>query len=84
MPSTAYPPLSYEQLLALRIMRDAPDKGGHEIAEEANCAWRLMFDMNDAGLALSGYNRVAPKLSHPTITEEGLKTLQSAEEAGVI
>lgn len=71
--------LGYEQIKALRVMRDTPNKGGAEICAEADCSWDELFALSDRGLIAIGEERLKPKELHPTITEAGLSALAEAE-----
>lgn len=76
--------LGYEQLLALKIMRDTPDMKGSEIAKKADCSWDELFSMSEMGLIELGMNRINKHQTHPIITPEGLKVLSKAESEKTI
>lgn len=76
--------LSFEQLLALKIMRDTPDMEASDIAKAADCSWDELFDLSARGLVDKGMERLLPNHVHPFITDLGLNTLSQAEASGVI
>lgn len=87
-PSPARPPLSiysvlsYDQIRALTIMRDTPDREASEIAKAAGCSWEELYRLEDHGLITPGFDRLAPRAAHPVITARGrfVLTLAEAEE----
>ena len=76
--------LGYEQLLALRIIRDHPDKEGSVIAKDADCSWDELFAMAQKGLIDLGLSRLEPNATHPIITSDGIEAVQQAELEGLI
>ena len=76
--------LGFEQLLALRIMRDLPDIEASVIAKDADCSWDELFAMAQEGLIDLGLNRIEPNAAHPIITSDGIKAVQQAELEGLI
>jgi hypothetical protein len=79
-----YDNLGYEQLRALQVMRDTPDKEASVIAKEADCSWAELFALADRGLAEKGMERLSPKRVHPTITDAGKAVVTAAEADGVL
>lgn len=79
-----YDGLGYEQLLALRIMRDKLDVEGTVIALEADCSWNELFSLGQKGFIEYGMSRISPNQIHPKITNVGLITLADAEKDGVV
>lgn len=82
--STDIKGLGYEQLLALRFMRDKPDVEASTIAKECDCSWDELFALVGKGLADMGSERIAPKQMHPCITDKGLAVVSWAEKQDFI
>lgn len=79
-----YDGLGYEQLLALRLMRDKPNMELSIIAKEVDCSWDELIALTKIGLAESGLNRIHEKEVHPIITDAGLAILADAETDDII
>ena len=75
-----YNDLGYEQLLALRVMRDSPDLEGSTICKKADCSWDELFWLSKNGLIEAGIERFHLKQTHPKITNAGLAVLTDAEQ----
>ena len=73
--------LGYEQLRALRIMRDTPDREAANIANEADCSWDELFELSYQKLAGMGLGRLINEQVHPVITIKGLAVLKEFENA---
>jgi hypothetical protein len=71
--------LGYEQLEALRVMRDNPGKEGSEICREVDCSFDELFSLASAGLIDPGMGRVKDRQVHPVITKAGLTALAKYE-----
>lgn len=76
--------LGYEQLLALKVMRNAPDMEGSAICKDAGCSFQELYGLEQKGLINIGDERLKPKALHPTITAEGIETLDEAERKAII
>ncbi len=76
--------LGYEQLLALRIMRDAPNQEASAITKTADCLFEELFRLSERGLIDLGMERLEPNRVHPVITEKGRAAVSAAEGGGVI
>ena len=76
--------LGYEQLLALRVLRDKPDTEASAVCKETGCSFEELFALADKGLIDIGEERLMPEALHPTVTNEGLATLKEAEERDII
>jgi hypothetical protein len=76
--------LGYEQLLALRVMRGTKDMEGSAICKEAGCSFQELYDLSQKGLINIGSERLKPKALHPTMTAEGMATLDEAEREAII
>lgn len=76
--------LGYEQLLALRIIRDMPNMEGSVIAKKADCSWNELCDLAKRGLIDLGMNRIKSNQIHPTLTNNGLAELNKAEAENII
>ena len=72
--------LGYEQLRALRIMRDTPDREAANIANEADCSWDELFELSYQKLAGMGLGRLRIAISNPVITIKGLAVLKKFED----
>jgi hypothetical protein len=70
--------LGYEQLKALRILRDTPDIEGTALCKQADCSWEEMFRLAESGLITIGEERLAPKRLNPTLTTLGEQALKEA------
>ena len=78
------PNLGYEQLRALRIMRDSPNKEATVIAKEADCSWSELFELCALDLVAMGRERINAKESHPTLSYKGRILLAEAELQGLL
>jgi len=71
--------LGYEQLLALKIMRDHPNKEASVIAKDADCSWDELLAMAQRGLIDLGINRLETNKVHPIITLDGVRQAKLEE-----
>lgn len=74
--------LGYEQIRALKVLRDKPDIEGSALCSEADCSWAEMFQLGERGLIDPGMARVAPKQFHPVITDAGREAITQAVAMG--
>lgn len=71
--------LGYEQIKALKILKEDPDMEATELCRRADCSWDELFDLAQRDLINGGADRLVPKRMHPTITPEGEAALQEAK-----
>lgn len=64
--------IGYEQIVALKLMRDIPNLEGSVIARKADCSWDELFDLSKMGLIELGLDRIQLKRMHPLIKAAGL------------
>jgi hypothetical protein len=80
--------LGYEQLCALRILRDpiafTPNIEASDLAKEADCSWEELYQLAELDLIKMGEGRVAALACHPVITLQGLAALETAEKEGTL
>jgi hypothetical protein len=76
--------LGYEQLIALRVIRDTPDMEGSAICKQADCSFDELFRLAQHGLINLGEERLQANMVHPTLTGDGLAALVEAEQGNVI
>ena len=76
--------LGWEQLIAMRFMRDKLDTEASIIAKECDCSWEELFALVGKGLIDIGSERIAPKQMHPFITSKGIAVVLEAENQGII
>jgi hypothetical protein len=76
--------LGWEQLVALRVIRDTLNMEGSAICKAADCSFAELFTLAQEGLIDLGEERLEPKRLHPTLTSEGLVVLKEAEERGIL
>ena len=76
--------ITYEQIIALRVMRDTPDMEGSEICKAADCSFEELHKLAEAGLVDIGSERIKPLTVHPTLTDTGKTALDEAKETGII
>lgn len=76
--------LGYEQLIALKIIRDIPDMEGSEICKLAGCSFDELFDLHKNKLIDVGMNRLKKYQVNPIITESGLLAVKDAENTNMI
>lgn len=76
--------LGYEQIVAMRIMRDRPDQEASAIAKAADCAWLELYELAERGFIDVGMNRLIERSLHPTLTEKGRSAVAAAEAEGIL
>lgn len=76
--------LGYEQLIALRTMRDTPGMEGTAICKASDCSFDELFALAQEGLIELGMERMKPKEIHPMLTDDGIAALTEAEQLGVL
>jgi hypothetical protein len=76
--------LGYEQIIALRVIRDTPNMEGSAICKEADCSFDELFALAKDSLIDLGVDRIKPNALHPTLTDDGIEALSDAERRGVV
>lgn len=76
--------LGWETLIALRIIRDTPNKEASEIMKESDCSFMELYAMDSIKLINMGSCRLEPRACHPIITEKGIEVINQAEKDSVI
>lgn len=73
--------LSYEQMIALRILRDVPGKTGVDVCKSADCSFDELFRLEEAGMIEL---KEEQKCLYPNLTMVGRAVLSKAEREGII
>ena len=76
--------LGYEQLKALKIISEFPNREMSDIAKSADCSWDELFAMAHDDLIDIGAERLKPQQLHPFIKELGVAALEEAEKEGLL
>ena len=71
--------LGYEQLKALRLIRDAPDTEGAEICGMSDCSFDELAGLEQFGLIDLGMERLKLNALHPTLTNAGVAVLREVD-----
>lgn len=76
--------LGWEQLVALRVLRDTPDIEGSDLCIKSDMSFDELGALGQRGLIDLGAERLHPKTLHPVLLPAGVAALDEAVAKGIL